>query len=125
MAFDQSSDIDADLRIDVRHDDTTAITRLTVRGDVDAITSDRVYDVFLQALHDHRPTCVDMDVSGVTFLDSSGIRTLAQCQADARRAGGHLVLLNVPPMVLRVLEITGLVDHFGVAHVWDDVTAGS
>ncbi|WP_305783920.1 STAS domain-containing protein [Symbioplanes lichenis] len=124
MALDQASDVDPGLRIEVRHDDTTSITRIIIQGDVDAVTSDRVFEVFLQALREHRPTCVDMDVSGVTFLDSSGIRTLAQCQAEARRAGSHIVLLNLPPMVRRVLEITGLLHHFGVAHVWDDVATG-
>ncbi len=49
---------------------------------------------------------VEVDLAGVTFMDSSGINTLVQ----HRKPGCDLVLVEVPARVRRVLEITAL-DH--------------
>jgi anti-sigma B factor antagonist len=54
----------------------------------------------------------ELDLSGVTFVDSSAIRLFIQLHR-ARAEGGHLVLVAPRPQVERVLEVAGL-DDLGI-----------
>lgn len=51
---------------------------------------------------------VTLDLAGVTFLDSSAIRTLVSAGLERQEAGGTLRLGPCSDAVMRVLEITGL-----------------
>jgi anti-sigma B factor antagonist len=55
-----------------------------------------------------------VDLSGVEFIDSSGIRELLKAKGTAQTAGGDLVLLNPSPACRRVLEISGVWSNFTV-----------
>jgi anti-sigma B factor antagonist len=55
-----------------------------------------------------------LDLSEVTFLDSTGLGVLITGLKRCRSAGGNLVLVTAQPNVLKVLEITGLNDVFKV-----------
>jgi anti-anti-sigma factor len=55
-----------------------------------------------------------LELHAVTFLDSAGIRALLMCHSDAEKAGCQLGLTRTPPRVYEVLNITGLLDHFGL-----------
>jgi anti-sigma B factor antagonist len=96
------------------HDSDTATVRIIVSGEVDGVSCDELRRTFSGAVVRHRPAVVDMDVAGVTFLGSTGIRTLVECQAEAAQSGCTLVLTEAPRTVLRVLEICGLLEHFGL-----------
>ncbi len=49
-----------------------------------------------------------VDLSGVTFLTSIGIRLLLTTARSVKGRGGKLVLFSPDPNVLRVLEIGGI-----------------
>ena len=53
---------------------------------------------------------VEVDLSGVTFLDSSGISTLVTAHNALLDAGGKLRLCNPQHNVRRVLDMVGLSD---------------
>lgn len=53
-----------------------------------------------------------VDLSDVTFLDSIALGVLIGALEACRSAGGDLHLVVTEPRVLKVLEITGLVDTF-------------
>ena len=53
-----------------------------------------------------------VDVSGVTFCDSSGISALVRSRARAVAMTGSLRLSSPSPAVRRVLEISGLARLF-------------
>ena len=57
------------------------------------------------------PTQVTFDLRKLTFMDSSGIALLVQISNNVE----HVTLINVSPIVHRVLEATGLLEHFGLA----------
>jgi len=99
---------------ELRHDPDTATVRMIVSGDVDALTVPELRTAFVDAARLYQPSRIEGDCRGVTFLDSVGIRTLLQCRADAGHVDCDITLINTPPIVYRVLEITGLLDHFRV-----------
>ena len=49
-----------------------------------------------------------VDLSELTFCDSSGIRALMQIRADALAAGKKLLLSSPTPPVRRVFELAGV-----------------
>lgn len=65
---------------------------------------------------DHKPSPGDvvLDMAGVFFIDSSGLRSLLSATRRAGERGGKVVLRSVGPEVTRLLEITGTLDHFDI-----------
>jgi anti-sigma B factor antagonist len=49
-----------------------------------------------------------LDLSELTFMDSTGIRVILQAEQYARMHGAELVILRPPDDVMRVLELVGL-----------------
>jgi stage II sporulation protein AA (anti-sigma F factor antagonist) len=98
-----SSESDDLLRVDT--DTSDARVRVAVAGEVDPATAPRLEAALDAAVATGRQVVVDL--SEVSFMDSSGLRVLlAACQpADDPR---DIVLANPSPTVKRLLEITGL-----------------
>jgi len=80
---------------------------VAVAGEMDLATSGRFAQALTEVLKT-KPMAVRIDLAEVSFLDSSGIRCLLGAAELAAAVGGHLVVRNPTPMVLRVLEICGL-----------------
>jgi anti-sigma B factor antagonist len=97
------------------------VTFLLVTGDVDIATAGELREAGEQAITDVTGT-LRIDLSGVTFMDSSGISALVAIR-NAAMASTTLILDNPSPRVVRVLEITGLASAFRVEHAPDRLTA--
>jgi len=55
-----------------------------------------------------------VDVSGVTFIDSSGLGALVAVAREAAERGGSLRLDQPSTSVTRLLEITRMTEMFGI-----------
>ena len=53
---------------------------------------------------------LELDLSGVTFIDSTGLGALVLIRNEATKAGKRVTLTHAPPAVVRLLEITGLAE---------------
>lgn len=86
---------------------------LEVVGEVDAHTCSRLKAALdeLLAPGERGPDIV-IDMAGVTFLDSSGLRVLLGAAKEAEDLGGHVRLRAPSDGVVRLLEITGLAERF-------------
>jgi anti-anti-sigma factor len=96
---------------------------VSVGGDVDLVTSEELRQV-LEAAVRVNPH-VEVDLTGLTFIDSSGLSALVEGHRAARDAGGTVVLRHPTPMLRRLLDITRLdsllvVDDTGAAPVRDE-----
>jgi anti-anti-sigma factor len=91
-----------------------AATRISITGDIDRCTAYQVQQAVIQALRQQRPTRIEVDLGGVGFLDSAGIRALVLSRADAEQVDCRLTLVNARPLVRQVLAIAGLLDRFGM-----------
>jgi anti-sigma B factor antagonist len=58
---------------------------------------------------------VDLDLSGVDFIDSSGLRVIVTVHQHLEAAGQRLRLLGTSDAVDRLLDITGLRPHLHVS----------
>lgn len=85
---------------------------LVLEGEVDPHTTEQLDQAVDAALASG--TELVLELSGVTFIYSAGLRSLIRAQRRAEDAGGSLVLRSPRPSTLRVLEITGLTDELTV-----------
>ena len=54
------------------------------------------------------PRVLELDLGGVTFMDSSGIAVLLRAYRRLGALGGEVRVHNVPPQAARVLRAAGL-----------------
>ncbi len=83
---------------------------LVVRGDLDVAVGVEFVDAVDKALAaDGSATQIVIDLGEVEFIDSSGLRSLLQL----RQTHGERVQVGaISPAVLRLLELTGTLEHF-------------
>ncbi len=81
--------------------------QLTLRGELDLSTIEKVEQELSRVEADGHDLIV-LDLSGLTFLDSTGLRTIVTADQRARRAGRRVVVRRGPDTVHRVFTITRL-----------------
>lgn len=90
----------------------TAISQVSARivltGRLDLAGSAKIDLPFNAAAGSNRNILIDM--SGVTFVASIGIRTLVLGAKTVQRRGGRLLLISPQADVEQVLEMTGVLD---------------
>jgi anti-anti-sigma factor len=80
---------------------------LPVEGELDVAGAAAVHKRLL-ALDLRRGSQLALDLSGTTFLDSTGVRLILQAREHAVRCGAGFVLVRGPASVMHVLELVGL-----------------
>mgnify|MGYP002380467705 CR=1 FL=1 len=84
---------------------------LTATGELDIAGASQVLDAVPDAIA--RP--IIFDLSGVTFMDSSGLRSLLGVREACENAGQELRLARPSEAVLRVLTLVDIVDEFTIS----------
>ena len=92
---------------------TERIHVVSPRGEVDAITAPALGRRLL-SLFEEGKTALVVDLSKVTFLDSTGIGVLVDALRRFKARQGRLVLVCPTERILRPFEITGLTSYLGI-----------
>jgi anti-sigma B factor antagonist len=95
---------------------------VTLRGELDTVDAASVAAA-LVAVAARAPEII-LDLAGLEFIDASGVAALLLARAQARCAGGDLLLAAPQDHVLRVLAVIHLADVLSV-HASVDEAAGS
>lgn len=90
-----------------------ASTLLTVSGELAGTGAERLLSR-LDRLLDQGHRYVVLDLTAVSFCDSSGVSALVRGHARASAAAGGLRLSAASPQVTRVLELSGLARMLGL-----------
>lgn len=80
---------------------------LALTGDLDCATAPRLREA-VDALRDRAVRTLVLDLSRLTFIDSSGLHEIVVALKRQREAGGELVLRDPNASTRRVLKIVGL-----------------
>jgi anti-sigma B factor antagonist len=80
---------------------------LELEGELDVASAADAYKRMLE-LGLRRGGQLVLDLSELTFMDSTGVRMILQADEHARRHGASLVVVRPPERVMRVLELVGL-----------------
>lgn len=83
------------------------LAHILLRGELDLSTVNKVQEE-LRRVEADSPPVVILDLSRLTFLDSTGLRCLVTADQRARDADRRVVLVRGPDPVQRVFSITRL-----------------
>jgi anti-sigma B factor antagonist len=83
--------------------------RVVLDGELDLACAQQMEE-HMVAVDEQRPKRVVIDLGGLAFLDSTGLRLLLQADTRAREHGYELLLRPGAAAVQRVFEVTGALD---------------
>jgi anti-sigma B factor antagonist len=97
---------------------------LSAQGEIDVATAPQLRQEIVEiASAGSGPLVVDLD--GVDFLDSTGLGVLVSGLKRFRTLGTDLLLVSTRTRVLRVFEITGLMQVFSISDTVDAAVAAA
>lgn len=104
------SDDGSALLLDTVTDSGTGRVVVVVRGEVDAHTAPQLRAVISGALDDGMRH-VEIDASGLDFIDSTGIGVMVEVIRRTGPVGGSLAVRGASAELRRLLTITDLLGH--------------
>lgn len=104
--------------------DDRAVAFAAVTGEVDAFTATDLEHALasLAALPHAR---LALDLSGVTFLSSSGLRVLLNASKTEGARGGQMRLFGLRPQVLKVFQLSGFDQVLSVVGSREEAAGGA
>ena len=96
--------------IEVRQDGTRAVLALT--GKLSVATSPDL-EAAIAGLPEETSE-FEMDLRGLEYISSAGLRVLVATEKTAAKRGGLMVLLHPSEEVAEVFDMTGLADVFDI-----------
>ena len=95
-----------------------SVNVLPLEGEIDLHISPRV-ESSLASIIAERPEHIVVDLSGVTFIDSSGLAVLINAMQDVKQYGGKLTLAGINSNIRSIFELARL-DQFFLIDPRDD-----
>lgn len=104
-------DLVAEFRVE-RIDRGDAVS-LVLSGELDLAGTDRLVG---EAEHAPAGAALALDLSGLSFMDSSGLKVLMNLDRRSKREGWSLAIENPRGQVLRLLELCGFDQRLAITH---------
>lgn len=99
------------IEVDAQRDG--GLMHVMLAGELDLSTADEV-EAKLSRIEEQRPAVLALDLSRLTFLDSSGLRLIVRADQRAREDDRRLVIVQGPETIRRVFSITHLDEQIEV-----------
>ena len=93
--------------LDVETRPGNGLVQVVLRGELDLSTVEKVEEELARVEGDEIKVLV-LDLSGLSFLDSTGLRLMVTAHQRAEKEGRRLVIVKGPETVHRVFTITKL-----------------
>ena len=94
------------MQLSISRDD--AVLTAALIGELDHHTAAEIREKIDAAILQERCATLILDLSGLTFMDSSGIGLIMGRYRLMQTLGGTLQLIHVPPAVDRLIQLAGL-----------------
>ncbi len=91
---------------------------VALEGDVDLQSSPEARTILLDCVAKKKPVLVDL--SGVGYIDSSGVASLVESLQTARKSGSNVILVAVSEGAQRVLQLARLDKVFTICDTVED-----
>jgi anti-sigma B factor antagonist len=105
--------------LDVTTEDRNGLVHMALVGELDLSSVAKVQEE-LRRIEADSPSTLVVDLSKLTFLDSTGLRCIVTADERARNEGRRIVIVRGPDAVQRVFSITRLEERLEIV---DDVSA--
>jgi anti-sigma B factor antagonist len=107
--------------LDVMSEDRNGLVHVALVGELDLSTVAKVQEE-LRRVEASSPATLVVDLSKLTFLDSTGLRCIVTADERARAEGRRIVIVRGPDAVQRVFAITRLEDRLEMVDDVDSVS---
>ncbi|MHB0912861.1 MAG: STAS domain-containing protein [Armatimonadota bacterium] len=109
-----------ELDIEVRKSGKVSVLGLS--GDLDSYTCSKLRQAIISLINEGDFRVV-IDMSGVNYIDSSGLGTLVGGLRRTMEQGGGLALTGAGPQITKVMTITGLIKVLNLFHTESDAVS--
>lgn len=108
--------------MEIRQETLGSATLLRLLGRLDELATSEVELAFTGVLKES-PEQVVLDLSGVEYISSGGLRILLMLSKALTRTSARLKLCNLSPFVAEVFEISNFVSIFDIYPSVDDAVS--
>lgn len=105
---------DDTVNIAVEQMESVGAVVVSPEGDIDMSRSPELRTALRRVL-DQNPGHLVVDLSGVSYMDSSGLATLVEAMRTSKAASGRMVLCGLSKKVKAIFEIAKLHQFFEIA----------
>ncbi len=84
------------------------VVTLAVRGELDLASTQEFEAKIAETLQTHAPRTLELELSGLNFMDSTGLRALWSMRQLAQDASCRFVIRSPSEAVSRLLHLTGM-----------------
>lgn len=112
------------MKVEIATENIEAGVRMLLRGDVDMNTSPDVRSSLGEVFRQKGSRALLIDLSGVRYMDSSGIATLVEAMQNCMKQGMRLRLVSLSPSVRDVFEMARLASVFDIVQDADAALTG-
>lgn len=109
--------------LEVDTQEREGLVHVSLRGELDLSTVEKV-EAELRRVEEDDAKLLVLDLSGLTFLDSTGLRLMVTADQRARKAGRRVAIVKGPETVHRVFTITKLDDRLQMVDDVGELEAG-
>lgn len=88
--------------------------RVSVSGELDIADASALESLLSRRAEEAGAQGVELDLGGVGFIDSHGVRALARASRATQEAGSRLTVARVSPPVRRMMELAGMLEALGI-----------
>ncbi|HET7626920.1 MAG TPA: STAS domain-containing protein [Bacillales bacterium] len=103
------------MNLEITHTESNGIHLLQVSGEIDAYTAPQFREQLLP-LTEIPGAKIKVDLSGVQYLDSTGLGIFVAGFKSAKQNDGLIEISGMTSRVQRLFDITGLADVFQIDH---------
>jgi stage II sporulation protein AA (anti-sigma F factor antagonist) len=89
---------------------------IRVRGEIDHHSAAAIRNGIDSALFEKRPRRLILDMSAVTFMDSSGLGLIMGRLSVVRELGGELTVKDPSEAIGRIIRLAGMEDVINIEH---------
>lgn len=89
-------------------EDLGTFKKITIRGNIDSLTSSRLLDSEISRLITQGFHHFVFDLQNTTYLDSAGISIFIHCLCDVQENNGSIYIIAQDNQAFKVLEMVGI-----------------
>jgi anti-sigma B factor antagonist len=87
---------------------------IDIIGEFELYESSKILETVEKKIKEDKIKKFIFNLDNVTYVDSSGIKTLITCKERVMDAEGDLILINIQGSIKRIFELTKLIDFFSI-----------
>ncbi|MDQ0273202.1 anti-sigma factor antagonist [Cytobacillus purgationiresistens] len=102
------------MNININVNDNETLTEISVSGEIDVYTAPKLRETLLP-LSEKEQVDMIVDLSGVSYMDSTGLGVFVGLFKNVRAHEGKFKIIGLSSRLQRLFEITGLADIIDIS----------